>query len=91
MKLVNDLSCVELLGIRSQFKPKMISAHTDSATAKCRGKPSTKTPPMYAPIRQPASPLHPNQIGNTPNRMIGRYRSVKLGIVTEYDRVKNTA
>ena len=82
---------VALLGVRIQFKPNMMSAVTDSAHAKCNGKPSTKTPPMYAPIRLPNSPLHPNQIGKTPSRMMGRYRRVKFGIVIEYDRKKNMA
>lgn len=83
MRLFLVFASVAILGVRIQFKPNMISAVTDSAHAKCNGEASTKTPPMYAPIRQPASPLHPNQIGKTPRRMIGRYRRVKFGIAIE--------
>jgi hypothetical protein len=38
----------------------------------------------------PTNPLHPNQSGNTPNKIIGRYSRVKLGSVTENDNKKKT-
>jgi hypothetical protein len=39
----------------------------------------------------PNKPGNPNQTGKTPNKIIGRYRIVKLGTAIKYDKKKNTA
>ncbi len=76
--------------MRIQFKPYMMSVVTDSIHAR-KPKPSTKYPPMNAPIMLPVSPLNPNQLGKTPSKMIGRYRRVNFGTAIKPDKKKNKA
>jgi hypothetical protein len=39
----------------------------------------------------PNNPGKPNHTGKTPSKIIGRYRIVKLGTATRYDKKKKTA
>jgi hypothetical protein len=61
-----------IFGISNQFKPKIRSAVVTSTHARCKGKFSTYTPPMKAPIMLPTKPPHPNHSGKTPSKIIGR-------------------
>lgn len=76
---------VALLGIRIQFNAYITNTVVASIQANAPN-PSTKNPPITAPIMLPTSPLHPNQMGKIPSKIIGRYRKVKLGTATSPDR-----
>jgi hypothetical protein len=39
----------------------------------------------------PNKPGKPNHTGKTPNKIMGKYRIVKLGTAIKYDKKKNTA